>query len=318
MLAVEVSEQFTLSYETPEQTLEADIAPGTKTVKAFLWDKSLLPLDMTVYQMPADPSSSLRVLAIGNSFSEDSMRWLYQIAADYGIEEIILGHLYIGGCSLEQHWGFANSGATEYTYYKNTDGAWQNTGSKSMEYGLTDEYWDIITLQQASGKSGMKDTYEPYLGNLVTYIDEHKLNPDAKLLWHMTWAYQSGSGNAEFVNYDNDQATMYHAICNAVQEVVLPGDRFDGVIPTGTAIQNVRTSYIGDTLTRDGSHLNEYRGRYIAGLMWFKALTGYDIDGITYVPNASEIDARALAVIKEAVNAAYATPYTVTPSSDAN
>ena len=64
--------------------------------------------------------------------------------------------------------------------------------------------------------------------------------------------------------------------------------------------------------------MNEYVGRYIVGLMWFKSLTGYDISGITYVPDASQVDARALAVIKEAVNAAYATPYAVTPSTDTN
>ncbi|MBI9009914.1 MAG: DUF4886 domain-containing protein [Tenericutes bacterium] len=45
----------------------------------------------------------LRVLSIGNSFSVDAMQYIYEIAKDLGLEEIILGNLYIGGASLDDH-----------------------------------------------------------------------------------------------------------------------------------------------------------------------------------------------------------------------
>ena len=43
------------------------------------------------------------VLAIGNSFSQDATHYLHQIAASDNVEMKVV-NLYIGGCSLEQHW----------------------------------------------------------------------------------------------------------------------------------------------------------------------------------------------------------------------
>lgn len=38
------------------------------------------------------------------------------------------------------------------------------------------------------------------------------------------------------------------------------------IIPTGTAIQNARTSFVGDHMNRDGYHLDLKIGRYTAAL----------------------------------------------------
>ena len=76
----------------------------------------------------------------------------------------------------------------------------------------------------------------------------NSLNPDAKILWHMTWAYQSGSTHSGFANYGKSQKTMYEAITGAVKSDIIPNGRINGFIPSGTAIQNLRTSYFGDTL----------------------------------------------------------------------
>ena len=62
----------------------------------------------------------MKILAIGNSFSEDSTRYLQQIAASAG-EELFVRNLYIGGCSLNQHWSNMQSGAAAYTYYQNAN-----------------------------------------------------------------------------------------------------------------------------------------------------------------------------------------------------
>lgn len=45
----------------------------------------------------------VKILAVGNSFSEDATFYLPQIA-EAGGKSLILGRLYIGGCSLERHW----------------------------------------------------------------------------------------------------------------------------------------------------------------------------------------------------------------------
>ena len=63
------------------------------------------------------PPKSLKILAIGNSFSIDAMQYLYQIAEDAGVEEIVLGNLFVGGCSLSQHMDHANNDLAAYDYY---------------------------------------------------------------------------------------------------------------------------------------------------------------------------------------------------------
>ncbi|MCI8360952.1 MAG: DUF4886 domain-containing protein [Clostridiales bacterium] len=275
-----------------------------------------LPQRTAAVEEPAE--RSLKVLAIGNSFSEDAMQHLYQIAADAGATEIVLGNLYIGGCSLATHWGNAQDNRPAYEYKKNTNGTWSSRGGSTMEYGIKDEEWDLITIQQVSGLSGMADTYNSDIENLASYIRQTRLNRRGRLGWHMTWAYQTGSNHGDFPKYGRDQMTMYNAIVSAVQQKILTSDSFDLVIPSGTAIQNMRTSYIGDTLTRDGYHLSYNLGRYIAGLTWLKAVTGWSIDEIAYVPSMSEIPASLLPVIKQAVNNAVEHPFTVTPSSYVN
>lgn len=287
-------------------------------IKVFVWS-GMQPLTSAVSITHVDPpvieGESIKVLAIGNSFSVDGMEYLYQIAKDAGVEQVVLGNLYIGGCSLEQHWNRAKSNSPSYTYYKNDTGEWTSSSSWTMLDGIQDEDWDIITLQQASGSSGISSTYTPYLENLINYVNDKKTNDNAKLGWHMTWAYQQDSTHAEFSKYDKSQETMYNAITTAVQNTVVPTGAFDFIIPSGTAIQNVRTSYIGDTLTRDGYHLSYGLGRYTAGLTWFKTLTGKSVDDIEYVPSSSDFTDEKVAIVKEAVNAACSSPFEVTQSS---
>ena len=55
------------------------------------------------------------------------------------------------------------------------------------------------------------------------------------------------------------------------------------IIPSGTAIQNARTSVLGDTFNRDGSHLNKI-GKYTAACTWYEALTGASPVGNRFIP----------------------------------
>ena len=46
---------------------------------------------------------TIKILAIGNSFSQDATRYLHQFASAAGIDTKVV-NLYIGGCPLERHW----------------------------------------------------------------------------------------------------------------------------------------------------------------------------------------------------------------------
>ena len=49
--------------------------------------------ETTMAPEKTDAKKSLKILAVGNSFSVDGMEYLYQIAKNAGVEEIILGNL---------------------------------------------------------------------------------------------------------------------------------------------------------------------------------------------------------------------------------
>ena len=131
----------------------------------------------------------------------------------------------------------------------------------------------------------------------------------------MTWAYQQDTSHSGFANYGFKQDNMYKAITDAVKSDILTNESFAGFLPSGTTIQNMRTSYLGDTLTRDGYHLSNGIGRYAAGMTWAKILTGESIDKVTRVKKEFKDEVTAcLDVIKEAVNNAVANPLEVTKS----
>jgi len=109
--------------------------------------------------------------------------------------------------------------------------------------------------------------------------------------------------------------TMYKAITKAVNAEVLTEDLIDGMIPTGTTIQNMRTSYLGDTLTRDTSHLSYDFGRYAAGLTWLKAITGIAPEAVDWVPSSYPTLSAHRDMINQAVNSAVKTPFAVTAST---
>ncbi len=251
----------------------------------------------------------LKILAIGNSFSDDAMEYVYQVAKDAGVESIKLGNMFIGGCSLETHLGNAKSNKGAYDYRTNTNGTWSTKGGTSIKTAVESENWDFITFQQVSGYSGVADSYDD-LDELIDIIKP--LCPDATLAWHMTWAYKTGSNHADFSKYGKNQMNMYRAITDAVNEKILTNEDIEVVIPSGTSIQNARTSLIGD-MTRDGYHLSYGIGRYIASMTYVAALTGLSIDGSVTTPD--DVDSYRLEAVIESVNNAIKTPYEVTKSS---
>lgn len=268
-------------------------------------------------------TSSLKILAIGNSFSIDATKYLWSIAKSAGYGEVIIANLFVGGCTLETHYENMTNDVPAYIYYKTDDeGEWVTTPDVTMLTGITDEDWDIITLQQASGSSGISGTYN-YVNNIVRYIKNNRTNEDAKIYWHMTWAYQGDSGHGEFAKYDGDQLKMYQGIVDSVQYRILPEKDIAGIIPVGTVIQNLRTSYVGDTLTRDGYHLSCEFGRYAAALTWFTVLTGKPLEEVNFVPKKShynemnfDLDTTAQATVASAIKSAIEKPFEVTPMSE--
>ena len=269
-----------------------------------------LPNDITPAAKGDGVDRSISILAVGNSFSVDAMyNHLYQVLEAAGYDEIRLGILYVGGCSLDMHYSYLSADSASYEYKENVSGTWTNTPNykASAAFALAD--WDFVVVQQVSGSSGRPDTY----GKLDALVD--LIQPqigDAKLYWQMTWAYQQDSTHHDFVHYDKNQMTMYNAIVRTVKEKIANNPDFDGFIPSGTAIQNLRTSSLGDTLTADGYHREDTIGDYTAALTWFVTLTGNDPFSTFYYPAGT---VERFYDIAEAVEHAVAQPTQITPAT---
>lgn len=138
-------------------------------------------------------SGVVKILAIGNSFSQDAVeQYLYEVANSAGIE-VVIGNMYIGGCDLDKHLNNMKNDAAAYSYRKIVKGNKTTREKAKISEVLADEKWNYISLQQASGKSGKYDTYNA-LGELITNISAAV--PEATLVWHQTWAYASTSNHA--------------------------------------------------------------------------------------------------------------------------
>ncbi len=224
--------------------------------------------------LPSHPDT-LRILAVGNSFSEDAAEWLPGLLEGAGIRNVILGRLHIGGCSLERHCREYENGSRNYQYRKSRSNQWVlHDGKVTLEEGLLDEPWDIITIQQCSPLSGVEDSFEPWTARLTGIIRECCPNPDVRIVWHQTWAYARSSTHRAFPTYGNNQMIMYNRIISCVDALCKRYD-FAAVIPSGTAVQNARWSHVifdGKDLTRDGFHLNKGYTRYLAACTWFETL----------------------------------------------
>lgn len=218
----------------------------------------------------------MKLLSIGNSFSVDAQRWLYALAKENGID-LQTGNLYIGGCSLQRHWENIKADAADYIYYVNSV---PESCPMSIEAALALDTWDVITLQQASHVSGEPQSYIPYLTDIAAYV--RAAQPQAKIFFHQTWAYEVDSTHPCFKTYNHDQAEMYRRLRDAsMMATKLIGAE---LLPVGTVIQALREQLPefdypngGVSLNRDGFHLSLDYGRFAAAATWLYTLFGQPI-----------------------------------------
>ena len=244
----------------------------------------------------------IRILAVGNSFSQDALAYLHDIAQSGGIN-VLAANLYVGGCSLETH--HANMLSQEKAYIFEINGI--STGEiVSLDQALSYDKWDYLTFQQASHDSGLQETLFPYLSDLISYTDVS--SPGSEKLIHQTWAYEPDSDHDAFKRYGNDQFRMYYALMHAYS---VAADKVGlRIIPSGEVIQTLRSLnefdhyHGGSSLCRDGYHLDLIYGRYAVSAAWYEILLRKDVRMAPFVPGINGItaDESLIAVIRETVH----------------
>lgn len=232
----------------------------------------------------ASAQKEIKILGLGNSYSNDTFWMLKDIAESAGYK-VTVGISHLSGGTLSQVYDAINGNGTVTTYNKFTSSGLNARTNFNAKDIITDEDWDYIFIQQASTSAMDYATYQPALGNLVSYLKANATNSSVKLGINMPWVRpisHTTIGTAE------KQLQVNAAIVDACQQAMF-NEGLDIFIPTGIAIMNGRSNeylaQVSDELTRDGSHLDEGIGRYLAALTAFNAIFGEVADGnIVYSP----------------------------------
>ncbi len=205
----------------------------------------------------------MKILSIGNSFSEDSQRYLHKIAEANG-KDLMCVNLYIGGCPLKRHYINLTDNEKAYDFQLNGENSHLKV---SIKDAVKSNEWDCITLQQASHDSFNIGTYSPYLENIAEWL---RLRcPDTKILMHRTWAYPEHRERLAEMGFKTT-AEMFDAVTKAyceAEKLISP----DGVIKSGEAMLKAYKT-VPDILYRDVIHASFGVGRYLLGCVWYKTL----------------------------------------------
>ena len=221
------------------------------------------------------PKQNLNILMIGNSFADDTVFFSKRAAASYGITLNIFD-AYIASCDIDKHYSNLTNDKADYSMRSTNGDEWSYQDNMTLSQIINSNTWDIITFQQASAQVGRTGTYSN-LSNLVSSV-RSLVGSNPKFYWYQTWAYDDDYHEYYdyFSYFGNDSLNMYNALCTRYREDVEPLHLFEKMIPAGTAVENLRTSYMKETFSRDGKHMSHTHGRYLLSLNFLSHI--YDID----------------------------------------
>lgn len=258
-------------------------------------------------------SKHVKLLAVGNSFSQNATHYLNDIV-EAGGDTLTFQTISIGGCPMSRHWTNAlafQNGSTDSNAV-----AWKK---------LTADKWNFVTIQQYSMFSYKIETYRPYAKQLHDYIKSQV--PTAEVLVHETWSYRPDD---PIYKGDFKPADMYGQLRNAYETIakeigsrVIPvGDAFENArgdaswggvfpdrnfdtkkaeypaLPNQTHSLNAGWSWTKDksgkqVLKFDGHHANS-AGEYLGGCVWYEFMFGHSVVGNKFVPKGLSADDAAI------------------------
>ncbi len=269
----------------------------------------------------------MKVLTIGNSFTWSLRRYFPALCA-FERKPLTIDFANFGGCELARHWSYIKA--------EKADPLCRIYPGGRLCDILGRESWDVVTIQQASHDSWREETYEPYAGNIISYVREFA--PQAEIMVQQTWAYRADSGL--FAKWGITQQEMHDKLTANYR--ALAGRYGLRVIPTGLAVAISRAAepvpfrgydpvlretlrwpdlppqsgdvvgtmkWVKDassgemTLQSDFIHLN-IRGEYMQSCLWYAVLFGKKTSDIAFVPE--DIGNSDAAFLREAAGRAMA------------
>lgn len=225
--------------------------------------------------------ADLKVLDIGNSYTQDAQTYLPQIIKASGIDDdFSLYRAFRPSASFKTWVDCWNDSDNEYysiDFCAGTSlGGISGSGSASdgalFRKALQSVKWDIILIHQVSTYSNDYSLWEGngaggYLQELIRII--RVTNPQATIGYLMTHSYRG----SYWANSEGSSYLRWRNIADATKQLNLEYG-IDFIIPYGTAVQNLRASSLNDgyEFSEDGTHMGAGLGDYVAGCCYFESL----------------------------------------------
>ncbi len=225
---------------------------------------------------------TLRVLDIGNSYTEDATHYLASIvqAAKIDVSDMCLYKAIRGGASFKNWYDIGHDqDAGDYYITKVTGGLSAKVSGKAGPHRgeqfrslLAENEWDLIIIHQYSVYAPYYDRWNAaddggYLPQLFQFLRAYQPNATiGMLLIHSYWSGYSGNKERSSLRRWEQIAQSTSQFCEAYNS--------NFIIPYGTAIQNMRSSSLNNEfdMTADGSHCASGLADYTAACCYFQAL----------------------------------------------
>ena len=246
--------------------------------------------------------ADLKVLDIGNSYTQDAQTYLPEIIKASGIDnDFSLYRTFRPSASFKTWVDCWNDSDNENysidfcagTALDGISGSGRASDGAMFRKALQSVKWDIILIHQVSTYSNDYSLWEGdgaggYLQELIRII--RITNPQATIGYLMTHSYRG----TYWANSEGSSYQRWRNIADATRQLKLEYD-IDFIIPYGTAVQNLRASSLNDSyeFSEDGTHMGAGLGDYVAGCCYFESLLapryGVSIFGNTFrVTNLDE------------------------------
>ncbi len=226
---------------------------------------------------------SLRILDIGNSYTDDATAMLAQVAEACGVDVSTVGiYTAVRGWGSFKSWLDCYNDKDDQAYHthKICGDLKANVRIGSFEAGkgeafreiLEKNVWDVIILHQVSAYAPYYSewfgySYGGYLPEFLSLIKA--CQPQALIGFYVVHSYWSGFAS----NTERSSRARWQLAANSIDNLANDG-LCDIVIPYGTAIENLRASSLNNEydLTRDGTHLELGLARYAAACCYYESI----------------------------------------------
>ncbi|MBQ1938097.1 MAG: DUF4886 domain-containing protein [Bacteroidales bacterium] len=221
-----------------------------------------------------EEKADVNIFFIGNSFTQDAVTHLPGLLLAAGIKNVKMTHMYYGGCLMSiynSEW----STKKNFVRFECKPGGrtWVPSTGYTLEDVANSREWDVVTIQEHTGNSAAWTWNATAKANVSGVISKIRASQskNPKIYYVMSQAYHDMNKAETKPTWSQEE--MYNTIVAFAKGVKNECD-IDGLVATGTMLQNLRTSSYNTSLglSRDGYHMDYGLARYGAACAMFETI----------------------------------------------